>query len=464
MIKKDKIQKLIKPFICSLCLLLTGCSAIGLAQESTFDSAYENVEEEVPVDIFTSSAAVLIESINLDEQTITLYMTDSNKSRTFYYDNVTSVQDKYGSAMSMTQLAAGEIADITYNSELEKVGSISLSADAWSQDSVTKYNLTAGNGSVTIGDEIYSLDANVKVFSEGQAIAIEQVISQDVLNFRGKGHTIMSISVDKGHGYLDLVNDEALLGGWIEIGQAVISQIAPDMLLTVPEGSYTVRMTAQGIEETRDIVIERNKEAVIDLSNIEVPKPENGRVIFEISPANATVYVDNEKIDTSAYVIRLPFGLHQVTAQASGYDTLTEYVQVEGETTSIKMELQEQSTVSGNDITNQKENSTVTVDTPIGAEVYQDNLYMEIAPVTYFKTAGSHTITLRRSGYITRSYAVQIADDDKDVTYSFAELDPENGQNTVSGNSTEVSKNTVSGNESTQNTVSGNTVSGNSNN
>lgn len=457
MIKKEKIQKFIKPFICSLCLFLTGCSAVGLAQEATFESAYENGEEEEPINIYTSEASVLVESMDLEGQTVSLYMIDRNESRTFSFDNVTMVQDKYGSAMTMTQLSSGEIADITYNSELEKIGSITISADAWSQDNVVKYSINTGNGSATIGEEIYSLNDDVRAFSDGKPIELDQIINKDILTFRGKGHTIMSITVNMGHGYLDLTNDEALLGGWIEIGQTVISQIAPDMLLTVPEGSYTVRLTNAGIEEIRDISIERNKETVIDLGNIEVPQPENGRVVFEITPANAVVYVDDAQVDTSAYVIKLPFGLHQVTAKATGYDTLTEYFNVEGETTTVKMELQEQSTVSGNSTKDEDESSTITIDTPVGVEIYQDNLYMGIAPVTYLKTAGSHTITLRKTGYITRSYAIQVPDDNQDVTYSFAELDPEDGnasqQNTVSGNTSGTTGN---------NTVSGNTVSGNS--
>lgn len=68
---------------------------------------------------------------------------------------------------------------------------------------------------------------------------------------------------------------------------------------------------------------------------------------------------------------------------------------------------------------------------------------MGIAPVTYTKSAGSHTITLRKQGYITKSYNIEVPDDGKDVTYAFPELEPEN-ENTVSGNS--VNKNTVSGN------------------
>lgn len=85
------------------------------------------------------------------------------------------------------------------------------------------------------------------------------------------------------------------------------------------------------------------------------------------------------------------------------------------------------------------------------------------------KHQADHTITLRRQGYITRSYNIEVPDDDKDVTYSFPDLELENS-NTVSGNS--VSGNTVSGNslkdkssqdnKKDKDTVSGNTVSGNS--
>ena len=97
---------------------------------------------------------------------------------------------------------------------------------------------------------------------------------------------------------------------------------------------------------------------------------------------------------------------------------------------------------------------------------------MGIAPVTYDKTAGDHTITLRREGYVTRSHDIVVTDDGRDVTYAFPDLEPENGNGTVSGNSINGnsandrnrSQNQTSGNNSNSNnnTVSGNSVSGNS--
>lgn len=472
MMKKDhKIENIIKPLVVGICLLLTGCGTIGIAREATFESAYENTpeQEEPAADVFISSARGVVETVDQEAGTITVYLLDRREERTFHYDAATVVEDKYGSALTMVQLMPGEITDITYNDELEKAGSVKASADAWNYDDMVKYNLNLGNSSASIGDSTYRIDEHIKVFSENKQIELNQILNQDVLTFRGIGHNIVSIVVEKGHGYLDLINDEAVQGGWIEVGQAVIQQISPETFLTVPEGSYKVRLTANGIEEAREVTIKRNQEAVLDLGDIEVKQPENGKVVFTVTPDTATVFVDDVEIDASRTVL-LPFGLHQVTASASGYDKLSQYVNVEGEKTTVKIALEEtvEVTVSGN--SSQSEgNNTITIEAPGGAEVYQDNLYMGFAPVTYKKTAGSHTITLRKTGYISKSYTIEVQDDGRDVKYSFPDLEPESNAVTVSGNNSTVSGNssndgdkttTVSGNSST---VSGNngTVSGN---
>lgn len=325
---------------------------------------------------------------------------------------------------------------------------------------MVKYNLNLGGGNAEVGSNTYHIAEGIQIFSQEKQIDADQILKDDVLSFRGMGHEIFSIIVEKGHGYLDLIHDEAVIGGWIEVGQTLIQQITEEMFLTVPEGSYQVRITANGIEETRDVIIERNKETRLSLEDIEVKAPENGQVTFRITPVDAAVYVDNSQIDT-AYDIRLPLGIHHIRVSAEGYDTLSEYFNVEGELTTVSIMLEEadETTVSGNSTNSQAH--TITIAAPAGAEVYQDNLYMGIAPVTYSKTTGSHTITLRKAGYLTKSYNIEVADDDRDLTYSFPDLEIDSGgSSTVSGNQAGGSTATVSGNQAT---VSGNqaTVSGN---
>ena len=262
--------------------------------------------------------------------------------------------------------------------------------------------------------------------------------------------------MDQGHGYLKLENDQAVVGGWIEIGQVLISQIMPDMLFTVPEGSYTVRFSGTGVEETREVVIERNKETVLDLSDIEIPQPEKGLVTIKVTPQSAKVFIDEKEVETT-YPVRVPLGLHKITAKASGYDTVSEYFEVDGEDMTVSLELGQTKTVSGNGIFSEEETEAkITIQAPADVEVYQDNLYMGIAPVTYKKTAGDHVITLRKQGYITRSHDITVPDDGRDALYSFPDLEPENA-NTVSGNN-------IGGNTASGNSVSGNALNDNKNN
>lgn len=475
--KRWNSKNSIKLLIISMCLLLTGCGTIGLAREATFESAYENVPEEEPVNIFTSASYGVIQDVNTEDFAVTLYLVDRKEERTLFYDTATTVQDRYGSSLTMEQLALGEVVDITYNSELEKLGSVMLSQDGFSYDGISNYSFDEEKRTVQIIGETFELSSNPIVFSGDQKVEINQILKGDIISLKGIGREIVSITVNNGHGYLHLTNHEALIGGWIEIGQTSIYRIEENMLLTVPEGDYRVRLTADNIEEYRDITIERNKETTIDLESIAVDKPETGMVSFSVFPREAKVFINDDEIDPS-YTLRMPLGIYKVTVAAEDYDSKSEYFEVTEGKTTVKISLNEAEEISVSGNKAEENGATITIQMPEGAEVYQDNLYMGIAPLTYVKTAGTHSITLRKPGYVTSSYQIVIADDDKDVYYSFPNLEPEKESSTVSGNSTsETSKKvneaaatpspTVSGNNATstgsQETVSGNgqTVSGN---
>ena len=67
----------------------------------------------------------------------------------------------------------------------------------------------------------------------------------------------------------------------------------------------------------------------------------------------------------------------------------------------------------------------VYIDNPVGVEVYLDGNYVGVAPVSFEKVAGTHVITLRKSGYATRSYTISVDNEKRDASYSFVDLDPE---------------------------------------
>ena len=136
-----KKEKYIKPFIVGMCLLLTGCGSIGLAQEATFESAYENKPEEEQVNIYTSEGCGVVQEIDTGAGLVTIYLLERNEEVTFVYDGATAIQDKYGSALTISQVMPGEVVDICYNSELRKLGSMMLTPESWSYNGSAKYQI-----------------------------------------------------------------------------------------------------------------------------------------------------------------------------------------------------------------------------------------------------------------------------------------------------------------------------------
>ncbi len=444
--------------------LITGCTSqasnIGMAKDKNKEEGAADTGFSVStVGSYDSADTAVVVALDPDSRAVTFMNMDAERQYTLYYDGTTYVKDKYGGPLTISQLQTGDVVDVNFLKGKRQIASIQLSPDAWVYDSITNYDLGGANKTANIGSATYSLPDNVVVFSDGGRAEMMDIVSQDVISVRGVDHKIYSINVEKGHGYLRLKNDQALIGGWIEVGNAVIREITEDMLLVVPEGSYQVLLTNDGVSSVKDITVERNKEVVLDVGDLEVAQDKTGRILISVTPASAKVEIDGEETDISR-AVELSYGIHKVHLEAAGYDSLTKYIQVGSEYAKISFELEKEKekeeasvsdntlsrmpqqgdyteeTVSDNTISENtisaSEGNRVYIDAPKNVEVYLDSNYLGMSPISFKKTVGSHTITLRKSGYKTKSYTIYLYNDGEDITYSFTDLEAE--ESSVSGN------------------------------
>lgn len=438
----------------------------GLAHEATYEGHDTGFVIAKPGSYDSADTAV-VKEVDQANSSITFMNLETGRYYTLNYDGTTIIEDKHGTGMAMSQISSGDIVDVTFLRGKKTLTTMKLSESAWVMEEVEKYSFNTLSRSAEVGSGVYSIRNNMVVASEGKEAQLEDIIRGDVVTISGVGNSVYSVVVDEGHGYLRLSNDEYLNGGWIEVGQSVIQQITEDMLLAVPEGTYDVHLTASGIDEVKKVTIYRNQEVTLDVSDIVPEAPKTGKIVFAVTPADAEIYIDGEKVDISAPV-ELEYGVHQMIAKAEGYDTITQYVKVGQELASISITLEESeegadeedeaedrndSSVSGNELSSSYK---VYIESPSDVEVYLDGIYVGMSPVSFKKEAGVHTITLRKTGYVTKSYTVQIDDEPKDVTYSFTDLVKEDEIKYIYDKGT-VSGNTVSGNRA----VSDNSVSGN---
>lgn len=439
--KTDKHNRIFLLTVLLGLLFLTGC-AMGRGETITAptESASDTGFLVTGPGSFDSADTAVIVEINTNEKTITFFNLVVHKNYTLTYDGTTLFTDKYGESLSLVQLEPGDIVDITFLKSKKKLTTLALSAEAWSNENVSRYTIDNTIHSITIGNDVYKLTDETKIFSDGEEMEMIDLNAVDVLTFNGIGSTVHSIVVEKGHGYLRLSGDENFWGGWIEVGQNTIQTITEGMLLVVPEGSYQVTITISGGGGTKNVVIHRNEEVTLDISDLEVEEVKYGTVVFAMTPSNARLYIDGESVDTSMPVT-LEYGIHQMIAKAEGYETVTRYLKVAEASAGIDITLEpegvdeeeeEDTTVSAGDAVTTGY-PQVYIDSPIGAEVYVDGNYVGISPVSFKKEEGTHVITFRLSGYETRSYTIALDGENKDVTFSFATLVPDT-TNSVSGN------------------------------
>lgn len=440
--------------LCGYALQVLGVFGNAPAQPAQTTVAEESKEEQpvfsssIPGSYDSMDEVAVVMAVNQEEKTITLRNTDLQRNYTLDYSQATQITDRYGSSLSIAQVKAGDLVQVTFLKNKKRLNTLSLCGSAWSYEKVTEFAVNRNTRVLTLGTDSYKISNDTLIFSQGKQIDWMDVNDVDVLTVNGIDQHVYSIVVENGHGYLRLENDTYFVGGWIEVGESLISPITQDMLLTVPEGDYQVLLTNNGNRGIKNISIKRGEELDLDIGDIEIEETKIGRVVFSVTPSNASIYVDGELVDMGA-PLELEYGIHQMIAGADGYDTMTRYINVGEELANLDVRLEKTSTVSGNSSSsnNSNKNTTisgtgsvisttdegqyhVTITAPEKVELYVDGNYIGITPISFKKVAGSHVVTLRKDGYVTRSYTIQVDEEQKDISYSFADL----SAGSVSGN------------------------------
>ncbi len=424
-----------------LCIMIfSGCNigGLGLAGERTNEETV-SFEAARPGE-YDSADTVIVAQISKANECITFYNFELQKYYTLSFDSITKYSDKYDSAMSVDQLHEGMMADITFLKSKKLLVNLKESSKAVVLDNVTGFSIDGAERTLSYKSESFKISGATIVINGSNSL--NELKEEDVITLVSLDNDIVCIIVDKGHGYLKLKCDDFFLDGVIEAGLFNASKISSDTKMILTEGEYDITISKSKTEVSRKVTIERDKETILDITGIEIEEAKIGKVIFEVSPETAEVYIDGVKIDNNK-LYEYGYGMHRLFASAKGYDSITRYFKVENEQTSIsvKLEAQEEEEEKEEDKT---EGYYIVIMSPSGAEVSFDGNYVGMigtTPLSIKKVAGNHSITLRKNGCITRSYSVLIENAPDNIYYSFEELEEEVKETTPKDESS------VSGNE-----------------
>lgn len=446
---------------------------------------------------YDSADTAAIRSIDLDAKLIRFRNHATGKTYTLSYDNTSMMYDERGVVLSPSLLEPGEIVNVTFLKSSKHITTLDESTDAWTVDNVRDHELVRGDGTARVLGETYKMDLRTLVMADDAPALAEDVLSTDQIKVCGIGKEIYSVVVTGGHGYVslssDIVEDRSLVGAWLELDNEVIHKISPNMLLSAPEGDYTLQILGNGASLQQEVNISRNQETVVDTGNVKITKPKEGLVTFEITPDTAEVFVDGEKMLTGVSQ-SVQYGYHNLKVMADGYETQNKYLKVGSPKSVVRIELEKEKSaeassssssgsangtanadsaaskrslgVSSADVGNLNKSSSaastgksgkdvsgnssgdnkpqqgkvikdhkIYFDAPSGAELYFDGSYIGMVPTHIVKVSGTHEVILKKDGYKTKSYRINIDEEETDLNYTFPDLVKEDsGSSKDSGN------------------------------
>lgn len=445
--------------ILGLLILMGTLSACNLLpKQDTKTSAVQEAKIVTAVGAYDSLDDAIFVSLNSEEGSIRFQNMETGKFYTLQYDGASTFVDKYEEAISPMQLMEGDMVRVAFRKTAKQLTSLIISEDAWGFTDVNNFRIDESKKSISIGQTVYQLADNAIVLSGGKAIEFMDINQKDVLTIRGIDKTVYSIQVQKGHGYVKLENYEAVIGGFLEFGNRLILPIQEQMLYVVPEGSYQVVATFGKNKGIYPLEILRDQEYTLDLSSVIVEETVYTSIDFQLTPADATLTIDGLFSDVTEG-IHLAAGLHQILVEKEGYESVSQLIRVGTTSSLIEITLEqldeeeelsdeeEQSEedetdttiddnedTTENEVTSETDTTTETetsvtladykiwINLPEKVEVYVDGIYIGITPISYVKKTGNQVITLRKTGYQTRSYTISVGEELKDATYTFPDL------------------------------------------
>jgi len=451
-----------------LCIFLIVC-CIGCTKKKNYNDGktYYSVQKEQEqkkkaqiTNTYDATMTAVVKYNNKEIGIVILLDAKTGEEYTMTYNDSIQIIDRYGMEKGISYIKDGDIFTAYYLKNAILLTGVEYTDDVWEYTQEDKWEIDTTENCISISGDKYYYNANqIYVISEGSLIEFQDLNEQDLLAIRGIGRQVISINVDRGHGYIKMTGIDRFIDGWVQVGKS-IKPVSKDMMLVAPEGTYDVKIVKEGYGGAVNTTVARNQEVTVDFSDVASKIVKYGTVEFTISPedVDATLKIAGQETNYKSPVL-LEYDTYNVTVEAEGYETYKGKLKVGQNLSQIKINLTKitespspssssspsasptpstspssrpvtsagptsTSTVlvTATETPQNSGSNTITVTDPEGASVYFDDEYKGVVPVSFAKVGGSHTLTLSKDGCQTKSYTLDISESNDNVTYCMPAL------------------------------------------
>lgn len=435
--------------VATVLFAMTGCGA-GKTKENATAEPNSQVTYVKGADFVG-----VVREINKEDKTVTLYNTSFEGTEEYSYFGATEIRSKNERDMVMDEVSVGEAYEIYTTDDGKRIQKMVESSDIIVAEEA-EVSVDSEQKRLTVQGVTYAYTDNMVAFSGSDFIDPLEITKGDLVTFRGVKGQAYSLVVTRGHGYIKPEKYKDLVGGKLIIHGEAILPVSEDMLLTLPEGKQRITMAYQDVTATTEVYVRRGETTTVDMSRYMEQSPDIAHVKFVIEPEGAELYINGSEVNYEKPV-KLRYGSHSVQVVLDGYNDYSGVLNVKEANPTVTINLSQQTAEvesdedsdgtdsddttddgetdtddSGSSATSTATSSTdydtdhtITVSEPSGAAVYINGTYKGEAPCSFTKMLGDITLTLKKDGYTTKSYQIEISDDSQDISWSFPELTKE---------------------------------------
>ena len=390
-------------------------------------------EAEAPAPIVSdnelkASGTVVIVDIDRKEKKIRFRDPVTDEEYVLNYVNSTVYEDPYGNPMVSDQLKTGDIVDILVSVHSSDLSYVKQNHDeaAFSLSDITDYDISVNKGIFSYDGRNYRILKGCLVMSGDSVSSFKEIKKGDVLSISGIGSDIYTLKQTGGNGYVRITGAESFTGGWIELGN-IIRPIEDDMIMTVPEGNYTMNVTYRHYGGTKEVAVVRGKETRVDVSDLKGDLLKTGKITFSFEPVEASpaVYIDG-KLVIKEKPVELDYGVHTLDIKAEGYVDIHKYLKVGQPMANLAIVLEEddEDTASAN---SSDRNTGKKAENSGKSEAIPSEALPETFRNNNSENRDNNGITGSSSGAVTGSSSVKaednaVTDDTETVTTDVSQL------------------------------------------
>lgn len=425
-------RRLIWGMLCMLCLVgMTACSMdFGKTKEQPEASQAPETGQVLGVVLLNDTEQGLLQIRDWE----------SNMVSTFTYGAASAITDQYQEELPGEEVSEGMILEAEYRESDARLLQASVPENVWEYQDVSAFSFNSDLNMLELAGEKYQYSDQTLFSAAGTEISPMELSERDILVVRGIGYQVFSVVRTTGHGYIRLKNYEDYIGGMAVVSNSIIMAVSDSMLITVGTGTYRLTLTKRGLPSaTKTVQVQNDEETVVNFADAKKAESNVGSITFHIEPEGADLTINGTPVDYSEPVV-LNYGRYRVVVSMTGYQTYSGFLDVASPSSPVNIDLHEKkadtketdstkapsataAANNSNTVTRQIDSDhTISISAPVGVEVYLDNVFKGVTPCSFTKVIGTQTITLSDSGYVTKSYTVDILDDGKDTKLSFADL------------------------------------------